>query len=46
MGDVFASLYKALGIDWTKTDMHSIGRPVNNANSIGDEQGNPISGLG
>ena len=45
MGDVFATLCKALGIDWTKTGMHPIGRPVNNANSIGDEQGNPISGL-
>ena len=32
---------KALGIDWTKTYMHPIGRPV----KIGDEQGNPISGL-
>lgn len=45
MGDVFATLYKALGIDWTKTFMHPIGRPVKIANSIGDEQGNPISGL-
>ena len=45
MGDVFATLYKALGIDWTKTYMHPIGRPVKIANSIGDEQGVPISGL-
>ena len=45
MGDVFATLYKAFGIDWTKTYMHPIGRPIKIANSIGDEQGIPISGL-
>ena len=45
MGDVFATLYKAFGIDWTKTYMHPIGRPVKIANSIGDKQGVPISGL-
>ena len=32
---------KAFGIDWAKTCMHYIGRPV----KIGDEQGDPISGL-
>jgi hypothetical protein len=42
---VFATLYKAFGIDWTKTYMHPIGRPVKIANSIGDKQGVPISGL-
>ena len=28
IGDLFATLYKALGIDWTKEYMHPIGRPL------------------
>jgi uncharacterized protein (DUF1501 family) len=45
MGDVFATLYKAFGIDWTKTYMHPIGRPVKIANSIGDSTGVPVKEL-
>ena len=45
MGDVFATLYKAFGIDWTKTYMHPIGRPVKIANSIDDKTGTPVQDL-
>ncbi len=45
MGDVFATIYKAFGIDWTKTYMHPIGRPINIANSIDDKTGIPLEGL-
>ena len=45
MGDVFATIYKALGIDWTKTLMSPVGRPVYIANSIGDVPGTPIKEL-
>jgi hypothetical protein len=45
MGDVYASLYKALGIDWTKTYMTPIGRPIYIANALGDKQGEPIKEL-
>jgi hypothetical protein len=42
MGDLFATLYKALGIDWTKTYMTPIGRPVYIANGRDDSRGEPI----
>ena len=45
VGDLLATLYKALGIDWTKTYMSPIGRPVYIANSIGDKAGKPIGEL-
>ena len=45
IGDVFATLYKAFGIDWTKTYMTPIGRPVKIANSIDDKTGTPIEEL-
>ena len=45
MGDLFATIYKALGIDWTKEYMTPIGRPVKIANSIEDKTGQPISEL-
>jgi uncharacterized protein (DUF1501 family) len=45
MGDVFATLYKALGIDWTKEYMHPVGRPLKIANSIDDKTGAPLSEL-
>ena len=45
IGDVFATIYKALGIDWTKAYMSPIGRPVYIANSIGDKPGQPIAEL-
>jgi hypothetical protein len=45
MGDIYATIYKAFGIDWTKTYMTPIGRPVYIANAIGDTQGEPIREL-
>ena len=45
MGDVFATVYKAFGIDWTKEYMHPIGRPIKIANSIDDLTGTPIREL-
>ena len=45
MGDMFATVYKAFGIDFTKTYMHPIGRPVKIANSIEDKTGVPIQEL-
>ena len=46
IGDLFATVYKAFGIDWTKTYMTPIGRPIKIANSIDDETGVPVEGLG
>lgn len=45
IGDLYATTYKALGIDWTKEYMHPIGRPLKIANAIHDETGVPIAGL-
>ena len=45
MGDLFATIYKAFGIDWTKEYMSPIGRPVKIANSINDETGEPVGEL-
>ena len=45
IGDLAATLYKALGIDWTKEYTSPIGRPVKIANAINDITGNPISEL-
>lgn len=45
MGDLFATVYKAFGIDWEKAYMSPIGRPVKIANSIDDMTGNPIKQL-
>src|SRR5262249_26882341 len=42
MGDVYATIYQAFGIDWTKTYMTPIGRPIYIANALGDKQGEPI----
>ena len=42
MGDVYASIYKAFGIDWHKEYMSPIGRPVKIANAIADRTGEPI----
>lgn len=41
MGDVFATIYKPFGIDWEKTVMTPIGRPIKIANSIEDKTGVP-----
>jgi hypothetical protein len=45
IGDVYATIYKAFGIDWTKTYMTPIGRPIYIANALGDKQGEPIKEL-
>jgi uncharacterized protein (DUF1501 family) len=45
MGDLFATVYKAFGIDWRKEYMHPIGRPLKIANSLNDETGVPIPEL-
>lgn len=45
IGDLLATIYKALGIDWTREYMHPIGRPLKIANSINDETGKPIEDL-
>ena len=45
MGDIYATIYKALGIDWHKEYMSPIGRPVKIANALDDETGQPIEGL-
>ena len=45
MGDIHATLYKALGIDWHKEYMHPVGRPVKIANSINDQTGKPLQEL-
>lgn len=45
MGDIYATIYKALGIDWHKEYMSPIGRPVKIANALDDETGQPIKGL-
>ena len=45
MGDLYATVYKALGIDWTKEIMSPIGRPIKIANSLEDKTGEPIPEL-
>ena len=45
IGDLYATLYKAFGIDWTKEYLHPIGRPLKIANSNNDETGLPIEEL-
>ena len=45
IGDLFATLYKCLGIDWEKEYIHPTGRPLKIANSINDKTGQPIQGL-
>ena len=45
MGDVYATIYQAFDIDWTKTYMTPIGRPIYIANALGDRQGEPIKEL-
>jgi hypothetical protein len=45
IGDLYATIYKAFGIDWTKTYMSPIGRPVYIANARGDVAGTPIKAL-
>ncbi len=45
IGDLFATIYTALGIDYTKTYLAPGNRPVYIANSIGDKLGEPIKEL-
>jgi hypothetical protein len=45
IGDLFATIYKAFGIDWTKEYETPIGRPVKIANSLEDATGQPIAEL-
>jgi uncharacterized protein (DUF1501 family) len=45
IGDIFATIYKAMGIDWEKTYMTPIGRPIKIANSFDDKSGVPIPEL-
>jgi hypothetical protein len=45
MGDIYATIYKAFGIDWTKEYMTPAGRPIKIANGVDDTTGTPIKGL-
>lgn len=45
MGDLFATIYKVLGIDWKKEYMSPIGRPIKIANSLEDQTGTPVQEL-
>jgi hypothetical protein len=45
MGDLYATIYKTLGIDWTKEYMSPIGRPLKIANSLDDRTGEPVKEL-
>ena len=45
IGDVYATIYKALGIDWAKTYTTPVGRPVYIANGFDDQVGSPIAEL-
>ena len=45
VGDLYATVYKAMGIDWTKTYMSPIARPVYLANGFNDTAGTPLKEL-
>jgi uncharacterized protein (DUF1501 family) len=45
MGDLYATIYQALGIDWTREYMSPIGRPIKIANSLDDRTGQPVKEL-
>lgn len=45
LGDVFATVYKAMGIQWDKEYITPIGRPIKIANSLKDATGEPIKEL-
>ena len=44
-GDLYATVYQAMGIDWTKTYMSPIARPVYIANGFDDTPGAPLADL-
>jgi hypothetical protein len=45
LGDIFATVYKAMGIQWDKEYMTPVGRPIKIANSLNDATGEPIKEL-
>jgi uncharacterized protein (DUF1501 family) len=45
MGNIYATIYKAFGIDWTKEYETPIGRPIKIANSLEDGTASPIPEL-
>jgi len=45
LGDLYATVYKAMGIDWEKTYMSPIARPVYIANGFDDTAGTPLKEL-
>ena len=45
IGDLYATIYKAMGIDWSKTYMSPISRPVYIANGFDDTPGIPVKEL-
>jgi len=45
IGDLFATVYKAMGIDWHREYMTPIGRPIKIANSFEDSTGEPVREL-
>lgn len=45
IGDIYATIYKSFGIDWTKEYDTPVGRPVKIANALDDETGKPITEL-
>src|SRR5207237_8165954 len=45
MGDLYATIYQTLGIDWKKEYMSPIGRPIKIANSLDDRTGSPVKEL-
>jgi hypothetical protein len=45
IGDLFATVYKAMGIDWTREYMTAVGRPIKIANSFADSTGEPVREL-
>lgn len=45
LGDLYATIYKCMGIDWTKTYMSPLARPVYIANGFKDMPGSPLKEL-
>lgn len=45
MGDLYATVFKLLGVDHTKEIMSPIGRPIKIANSLEDTTGQPVPEL-
>lgn len=45
MGDLYATVFKLMGIDYTREYMSPIGRPIKIANSLEDRTGEPVKEL-